>query len=162
MGSESQDGGQSRSSQESRVKEIMKDPKTTALDYLCGILDTPPDSTWDFVQQRYLTPLNTLLFLYNLNANPPEYCPQAVPRIFFHPAGQSHPEKATPELLRFRDIACFLGAKNRPATRGRSGAVIRTSRPGAFGITASLSLETPGKFSPLGFRFFYAGETRGE
>jgi hypothetical protein len=140
----------------------MKDPKTKALDYFYSILDAPPDFTWDMVKQRYRTPLNTLLFLYNLNANPPEYCPQAVPRIFLHPAGQSHPEKATPELLRLRDIACFLGAKNRPATRGRSGAVIRTWRPGAIGITASLPLENPGEFSPLGFRFFYAGETRGE
>lgn len=53
------------------------------------------------------------------------------------------------------------GAKNRPETRGRSAAANPTWLPGAFGITAFLPLETPGEFSLLGVRFFYAGETGG-
>jgi hypothetical protein len=31
----------------------MKDIKATALHHLCSILDAPPDSTWEEIQQRY-------------------------------------------------------------------------------------------------------------
>ena len=47
-------------------KETMKDPKTTALDYFYSILDAPPDSTWDVVQQRY----RTLAMRYHPDRNP--------------------------------------------------------------------------------------------